>query len=40
MRLTYKTNKLYNLCELVSNNKNVVKLYGSQVGQKLPLRIE
>lgn len=40
MRLTYKTDKLYNLCELVSSNKSIVKLYGSQVGQKLPIRIE
>ena len=40
MKLTYKSNKLYNLCELVSSNKDIVKKYGSQVSQKLPLRIE
>ena len=31
MRLTYKTNKLYNLCELVSNNKNVWKSGWSKI---------
>lgn len=40
MKLIYKTKKLHDLCELSSNNKNIIKMYGSDVGIKLPMRIE
>lgn len=39
MELSYKTKKLQNLCEDISFNKELNKLYGSKVAKKLPQRI-
>lgn len=39
MELTYKSNKLKNLCENPKYNKEVIKKYGSEVAKKLPRRI-
>ena len=40
MILTYKNEKLENVCENHTYNKKLVKKYGSEVAQKLPLRIK
>lgn len=39
MQLTYKTEKLKNICENPKYNKELVKRYGSEVAKKLPQRI-
>ena len=40
MELTYKTNKLQNLCEDPACRKELVKKYGAEVANKLPRRIK
>lgn len=40
MELTYKTEKLRNLCENPKYNKDLVKNYGVEVAKKLPQRIK
>ena len=40
MELTYKSEKLYNLCENPIFNKELVKKYGIEVSKKLPQRIK
>ena len=40
MILTYKNEKLENVCENHTYNKELVIKYGSEVAQKLPLRIK
>ena len=39
MELTYKTKKLENLCENADYNRELQRLYGSEVAKKLPQRI-
>ncbi len=39
MDLTYKNNKLKELCENPKYEKELVKKYGTEVAKKLPLRI-
>lgn len=39
MELTYKTNKLKDLCENPKFNRELVKKYGSEIAKKLPRRI-
>lgn len=39
MELTYKTEKLKQLCENSKYNKELVKKYGKEVAKKLPRRI-
>lgn len=39
MELTYRNDKLKNLCENSKYNKELVKKYGSEVAMKLPRRI-
>lgn len=40
MELTYKNQKLQELCEDPSCNKELVKRYGKEVAEKLPRRIK
>lgn len=40
MDLTYKNNKIRNLCEDSSYNRELVKKYGIDVAQRLPRRIK
>jgi len=40
MKLTYKNNKLQNLCENSRSNKELVKKFGIDVAKKLPQRIQ
>lgn len=39
MRLIYKSEKLKNLCENPKYNKELIKKYGIEIANKLPLRI-
>ena len=40
MELTYKNEKLHNICENSKYNKELVKKYGIEVAKKLPQRIK
>lgn len=40
MELTYKNEKLQNICENPKYNKELVKKYGTEVAKKLPKRIK
>ena len=40
MELTYKNEKLHNICENPKYNKELVKKYGIDVAKKLPQRIK
>lgn len=40
MVLTYKNDKIRNMCENPSYNKELVKKYGSDVAERLPRRIK
>lgn len=40
MELTYKNDKLKNLCENPKYNKELVKKYGIEVAKRLPQRIK
>ncbi len=40
MKLTYKNEKLKNICENPKYNKELVKRYGIEVAKKLPQRIK
>lgn len=40
MELTYKNKKLQNICENPEYNKELVKVYGSDVAKRLPQRIK